>query len=76
VSKQTCKTCARAEWGRTKNGRLHPDGQGRCNWMMPDVKIPHAFYYFGWPGRLPKPSGGRIDRHNPHKDCPTWEGVG
>lgn len=27
-----CEQCKYAEWKRTKNGRLHPSGQGRCAW--------------------------------------------
>jgi hypothetical protein len=69
-----CTTCALAEWSRTKTGRLHPSGEGRCSWRMTPTVIPAAFYWSGWIAhRQPEPSGGYIDRREPKSDCPTWE---
>lgn len=34
-----CDDCKYAEWNRTKNGRLHPDKQGRCT-ISKSVKLP------------------------------------
>jgi len=72
----SCLNCKFAEWRRTANGRLHPDQTGRCRWVMPDIKIPSAFYWNGFIGRkeVPAPCGGGfIERDLPHADCPTWE---
>ena len=27
-----CEGCKFADWKRTANGRLHPDGYGKCKW--------------------------------------------
>lgn len=71
---KTCSTCQFAEWHRTKVGRLHPDGDGRCTWIAPEFKIPKAMYWMG----STKPMGGYIDRNNPERyaGCPTWEAIG
>lgn len=76
MSKDTCLTCARAEWRRTKVGRLHPDGTGKCGWKFEPTPIPKAFYY-PWQRDLwiaLPPSGGYITRSKVHYDCPFFEG--
>lgn len=35
-----CATCEFAEWERTANGRRHPNGQGRCTFVLPDSPLP------------------------------------
>jgi len=76
AAKQDCTNCALAKWQRTKTGRLHPSGDGQCQWRMPEVIIPRAFYYHTWSHAerdVPAPSGGYIDRRKAHTNCPTWK---
>ena len=71
----SCKNCRLANWKRTEIGRLHPDGSGRCDWRMPVIPLPKAFYYISWRERdsVPPPNGGgHIDRRKPETDCPCW----
>lgn len=69
-----CMTCKFAVWSKTKNGRLHPDGDGRCTWKVPVFAVPIAFWFsFNRTGELPQPSGGFISRRGVLKDCPAWE---
>lgn len=71
-----CTTCAYAEWDRTKAGRLHPSGDGRCTWDgWKKWVLPKAFYYvtYGWMKVAPEPSGGCINRKNPCSDCPCYQ---
>lgn len=69
----SCMDCALAKWERTKTGRLHPSGDGRCQWKAPDIAVSAAFYFSGYKRKaLPEPSGGYIERKQPYTDCPTW----
>ena len=71
-----CTTCAYAEWKRTKDGRLHPSGAGRCTWdEWKKWALPKAFYYvtYGSMKVAPEPSGGYISRRNPCSDCPCYQ---
>lgn len=65
-----CLTCKFADWKRTAAGRLHPDGAGRCRWVVPEIAYPKALYFIG--GR-PKPYGGWIERGANFTDCPAYE---
>lgn len=59
-----CDGCKHAEWQRTKNGRLHPSGDGRCVYLRDhplDLRIPSSFYWGCWT-MTPKPDGGYIER--------------
>jgi hypothetical protein len=70
----SCLSCKFAKWQRTQAGRLHPSGGGRCGWAMPHIPIPAAFYWLGHrENNQPQPSGGYIKRHEPRRNCPTWE---
>jgi len=73
MSVNSCINCAHAVWVRTKNGRLHPNQEGRCDWKMPQIDIPMAFYYISNEREVPKPSGGSIGRLGPYTNCPCWE---
>lgn len=71
-----CTTCAYAEWQRTKAGRLHPSGAGKCTWDgWRKWELPKAFYYitYGWMKVAPQPSGGCISRKDPRSDCPCYQ---
>ena len=35
-----CVGCVYAEWRKTSNGRLHPDGSGNCTYQLPDSPLP------------------------------------
>lgn len=67
---KTCKGCRHAEWKRTANGKLHPDGSGKCiyEWRMPP--LPACKSWWSFPFALTT----SIDRK---KDllihCPCWE---
>ena len=68
---KTCKGCKYAVWERTRAGRLHPSGEGKCDWKYKPPPLPRAFYYLG--GEVPAPLGGYINRHEEFTDhCPYW----
>lgn len=71
IDRTNCDGCVFAEWNRTKNGRLHPSGDGRCKAPLPKMEIPAAFYWTVF-SLYPTPSGGRIERRKPFsndKEC-------
>ena len=55
---KSCLDCSYAEWDRTKAGKLHPSGDGKCTWEYKEPKIPASFY---WVSRY-SPVGGYINR--------------
>jgi len=69
-----CTSCRFAEWKRTATGRLHPSGDGRCRWQMPEFALPKSMYWIGFGKGGPKPSGGHISRHD-DGDCPAQQKV-
>lgn len=75
TERRDCTTCGLAVWKKTKAGKLHPSGDGRCGWKMPVIVLPASFYYSGFSDRrreVVPPDGGYIERHSPYTDCPTW----
>jgi hypothetical protein len=74
---EDCTTCQLARWQRTKTGRLHPSGNGRCSWDgWKEWKIPKTFFYTGGHrDRMPLPSGGYINRRDPCTDCPLYQPI-
>lgn len=73
---EDCTTCQLADWRRTRSGRLHPSGDGCCKWEgWKEWKIPKAFYFVGFIGHDPRPSGGHINRRNPRIDCPLYQPI-
>jgi len=69
---KNCTRCKYAEWKKTASGKLHPSGEGRCNypWKMP--KLPQAFYWI-FHGD-PIPSGGYINRRKDFEEhCPYYQ---
>ena len=73
---EDCTTCQLARWQRTKTGRLHPSGEGRCLWEgWKEWKIPKAFFYMGR-NKVPYPDGGGyISRREPKTDCPLYQPI-
>jgi len=39
AEKSTCIGCRFALWERTRSGRLHPDGNGTCEWRPTAVPV-------------------------------------
>lgn len=69
-----CVTCRFAEWDRTKLGRLHPNGQGRCSAPSPVIpKLSAAFWWSTFSRTEPTILGGIIERHYPIPECPVFE---
>lgn len=68
---KTCKGCKYAGWDKTKTGKLHPSGQGRCTYPYKIPALPLAFYWLSV--NLPSPCGGFINRKCMNQDhCPYW----
>ena len=78
--KHLCLTCKLAEWKRTENGRLHPNGQGKCRWKPAHIPTPKAWNW-GWRHYTeltqPVPRWGEIDRRPRANylitECETYE---
>lgn len=69
-----CLTCRFADWNKTKTGKLHPDGLGRCTVKIPELVIPKVYYWIGFGHGQPRPCGGGIDRREKDdRDCPTYK---
>lgn len=67
-----CNGCKYAEWAKTKNGRLHPSGDGDCSKLIKIPNIPNAFYYIN----KPTISGGYINRNRTFSThCPYYEAI-
>jgi len=68
---KNCTGCKYACWNTAKSGRLHPSGDGRCNFPIKIPVLPQAFY---WIGGNPSPLGGSINRHGELKEhCAYYE---
>lgn len=67
--KPQCVDCKLAHWEKTKTGRLHPSGDGKCQWTMPAVRLPVSM----WLSHSNKPSGGHINRRDDWKQCPQYQ---
>lgn len=61
---KNCLDCKFALWEHTTAGKLHPSGDGQCQyqWKMPP--LPAAMYWIS----TPQPTGGAINRKRDHKD--------
>lgn len=74
LDRMVCTTCAHAKWKTTANGKLHPSGDGRCEFDIKTVPLPIAMY----PNGMPKPDwAGMISRkEHPRenvKPCPCYK---
>jgi len=64
-----CKDCKHADWLRTKAGRLHPSGDGRCKYDYKIPPLPQSMYWI----HMPHTCGGYINRRKELKDhCVYW----
>lgn len=63
---KNCTHCKYAEWQRTAAGKLHPSGDGKCEypWKMPP--LPQSMYWIG--RNPPTPNGRHISRKTELKD--------
>ena len=68
---KNCTNCRHAEWDRTKKGRLHPNGKGRCKYPYKLPKLPASMF---WAWDKVTPLGGEINRREQLKThCPYYE---
>ena len=68
---KNCKDCKYADWDKTKSGRLHPSGDGRCTFPWKIPALPASMYWIG--KNSPTPNGGSINRKKRFKDhCPYY----
>lgn len=67
---KTCNDCAYAKWERSKNGNLHPSGDGKCTYPYKVPPLPASMYWLS----ASEPCGGQINRKETLKDhCPYWQ---
>jgi len=57
---KNCNDCKYSEWDKTKIGRLHPSGSGRCTYPFEVPALPQSMYWVG--KNTPHPNGGQINR--------------
>jgi len=66
---KTCVGCKNAAWKMSKNGNLHPSGDGRCLYEYKLAPLPVSMCWI----TLPKPNGGVINRRvNWPEHCVYW----
>ena len=71
---KNCNGCKHARWDRTTAGRLHPSGDGRCEYPYKVPALPACMIWIG--GTPPTPCGGHINRRRSLKDhCPYFERI-
>lgn len=66
---KNCTDCKYALWKRTAAGKLHPSGDGKCEypWKMP--ALPAAFYWIS----SGAPAGGFVNRKRDNTEhCAYW----
>ena len=76
--KAICINCRFAEWEKTKAGRLHPLGYGRCTWRPTGITFSAAMIKDYWLGTAIKTLTGprepaRLYRPDAPTDCATYE---
>ena len=63
---KNCMGCKYAEWDKTKIGKLHPSGNGKCKYPYQIPDLPNSMYWIG----TPNPLGGFIERKREYdKHC-------
>ena len=69
---KNCMGCKYAEWYKTKSGRLHPNGEGKCLFEFKIPTLPACKYFVGG---SPCICGGVIERKKDFKtDCAYYQG--
>ena len=67
---KNCNGCKYASWDKTKNGRLHPSGYGKCLFGFKIPPLPASWFY------ITKPNlggSGIINRKTEFNDhCPYY----
>ena len=63
---KSCLNCKYADWRRTGAGRLHPSGDGRCQYPWKTPPLPASMYWIQIGG--PMPAGGHISRKSELKE--------
>lgn len=66
---KNCTHCTYANWLRTAAGKLHPSGDGHCEY---EYKLPPLPASRWWGGITPRPYGGHINRRIELKDHCTY----
>ena len=61
---KNCTHCKYAKWNRTEKLRLHPSGDGRCQYPFKMPPLPQSMYWIG----SEKPFGGYINRRKELND--------
>lgn len=70
---KTCIKCRHANWKKTAKGKLHPSGDGRCEYKYFVPALPNSMYWLYWLGSGVIPLGGIINRKKEYnKDCPYY----
>lgn len=59
MEKTCCNDCKYAKWEKTKSGKLHPSGDGRCEYPWQLSKLPLSKIFVA----SPIISGGNINRN-------------
>ena len=60
---KTCDGCKHAAWRRTKADKLHPSGEGRCQYPYKVPPLPASMFWASWSrNENVIPSGGHINR--------------
>jgi len=68
---KNCTKCKYANWERTKNGSLHPNGKGKCEYKYKIPKLPASMH---WCLSRLKIAGGYINRREELKEhCLFYE---
>lgn len=62
---KNCTYCKYASLGKTAKGKLHPSGEGWCEYKFNIPARPQSMY---WVGGKPNPCGGLINRRTDLKD--------
>ena len=70
---KNCTDCKYALWKRTKAGKLHSGGDGKCDYEYRVPKLPASMYWIGSTNTEPSPSGGLITRRRDmDSHCSYW----
>lgn len=67
-----CIGCIYANWDKTKYGRLHPSGDGRCTDEVKMPTLPASMHWgWRWDEKPPRPGVGWINRKDSDRHpCP------